>query len=169
MPLSPPEWWWHTKTGMLVYPMSAIRKYGPEIIALTLITLELGLFWSSIHSYLNWTYFDYFGITFIGLLPLLLMFFNCDKFIEFCGHSNILIGAFAIYIIRFTSLTFADEANWLAIVMESLEPLTLGLTWITIMLYMRHIMPRKFSGTGQAIVVIAHFCLGKFGGVRWIC
>lgn len=52
MPLSPPEWWWHTKIGMLAIPLEAIRKYGPEIVALTIVALVLGAFWSIIDTYL---------------------------------------------------------------------------------------------------------------------
>lgn len=52
MPLSPPEWWWHTKIGMLAIPLSAIRKYGPEIAALTIVAIILGAFWSVLDTYL---------------------------------------------------------------------------------------------------------------------
>lgn len=162
MPLSPPEWWWHTKTGMLVYPMSAIRRYGPEMLVLTIIATIFGMFWSSIHTYLRWAYIDYNSATCSALLFVILLFFNADKFIEYCGHSNILIGGFAIFIIRFTAL--AENIEWLTVTMEIIEPLAIGLIWITIILYMRHIMPRKFTATGQAIAVIAFFCLGKCFG-----
>lgn len=167
MPISPPEWWWHTKTGMLVYPMSAIRKYAPEMFALTLIAIILGTFWGSVHNYLKWTFSDCYAVTFTGLVLICALFFNVDKFIEYCGHSNILIGGFAIYIIRFTALAGdQDRINWLTVVMEVIEPLVIGLIWITVILYMRHIIPRKFTATGQAIAVIAFFCLGKgFGAL----
>lgn len=58
MPVSPPEWWWHTKSGMLAIPMSAIRKYGPEIVALTFVTVILGVFWSVIDSYQLWHFLE---------------------------------------------------------------------------------------------------------------
>lgn len=54
MPLSPPEWWWHTKSGMLAIPLSAVRKYGPEIVAVGLVAVVLGVFWSVIDSYQTW-------------------------------------------------------------------------------------------------------------------
>lgn len=54
MPVSPPEWWWHTKSGMLAIPMSAIRKYGPEIGAVTFVAIVLGIFWSVIDTYQPW-------------------------------------------------------------------------------------------------------------------
>lgn len=160
MPLSPPEWWWHTKTGMLVYPMSAIRKYCPEIVALCLITILLGIFWGSIHSYVPWVLKDIYGVSYIGVILLLLLFFNVDKFIEYCSHSNILIGIFALYIIRFTGLHINNEDTTLTIIMEIFEPLYITIELITVMMYMRHILPRKYTATGQAIIIALHFCFG---------
>lgn len=51
IPLDPPEWWWHTKIGMMAIPLSAIRKYTPEIIALSFVAVVLGAFWSIINTY----------------------------------------------------------------------------------------------------------------------
>lgn len=51
IPLDPPEWWWHTKIGMMAIPLSAIRKYGPEIVALSIVAIVLGAFWSIIDTY----------------------------------------------------------------------------------------------------------------------
>ncbi|XP_053955902.1 uncharacterized protein LOC128861642 [Anastrepha ludens] len=159
MPLSPPEWWWHTKTGMLVYPMSAIRRYSPEIFLLTLVAILFGTFWSSIHSYLRWTFNDEYAVTYSGLILVLVLFFNVDKFIEYCGHSNIFIAGFAVFIIRFTALSC--EITWLTHVMQVIEPVVIGAVWITIILYMRHAMPRKLTATGQAVAVLAFFGIGK--------
>lgn len=165
MPLSPPEWWWHTKTGMLVYPMSAIRKYSPEIFALTLVTILFGTFWGSIHSYLFWSYIGDYTVYFGSLLLVLVLFLNVDKFIEYCGHSNIFIAGFAMYIIRFTAFASLDT-KWLTNIMEIFEPVIIGVIWITIILYMRHAMPRKLTATGQAIAVLSFFGLGKgFGAL----
>ncbi|XP_039486256.1 uncharacterized protein LOC120448355 [Drosophila santomea] len=165
MPLSPPEWWWHTKTGMLVVPMSAIRRYTPEILVLTLVSILFGTFWSSIHSYLPWTFTDVYAVSYAGVILILALFFNVDKFIEYCGHSNIFIGGLAIFVIRFTALSDA-QTKWLIIVMETIEPFVIGLIWITIILYMRHAMPRKLTATGQAIAVLSFFGLGKgFGAL----
>ncbi|XP_036337524.1 uncharacterized protein LOC118747579, partial [Rhagoletis pomonella] len=160
MPLSPPEWWWHTKTGMLVYPMSAIRRYSPEIFVLTLVAILFGTFWSCIHSFLIWTFSDTYAVTYSGLILVLVLFFNVDKFIEYCGHSNIFIGGFAVFIIRFTALS-SDGTQWLTVVMEAIEPVVIGVVWITIILYMRHAMPRKLTATGQAVAVLAFFGIGK--------
>ena len=52
MPLSPPEWWWQTRSGMLAVPMSAVKRYGSETAALFFVLLILGTFWSAMESYL---------------------------------------------------------------------------------------------------------------------
>lgn len=52
MPLSPPEWWWHTRCGMLALPMSAIKRYGIETAALVIVLIIMGTFWSAMDSYL---------------------------------------------------------------------------------------------------------------------
>ena len=52
MPLGPPEWWWHTRSGMLALPMSAVRKYGAEAAALFLVLVLMGGLWSAVDSYL---------------------------------------------------------------------------------------------------------------------
>ena len=44
----------HFYSGMLAIPMSAIRKYGPEIVAITFVAVVLGVFWSIIDSYQMW-------------------------------------------------------------------------------------------------------------------
>lgn len=164
MPLSPPEWWWHTKTGMLVYPMSAIRRYSPEIIALTIISILFGTFWGSIHNYLRWTLTSSMGASYAAVILTGVLLLNVDRFIEYCGHSNIFIAGFAIFIIRFTAL--GGEYVWLTFFMETIEPFVVTLIWITIIIYMRHAMPRKLTATGQALAVIAFFGFGRgFGAL----
>lgn len=54
MPLSPPEWWWHTKCGMLALPMSSVKHYKFETGALIFVLFLLGIFWSALDSYLPW-------------------------------------------------------------------------------------------------------------------
>lgn len=48
-----------------------------------------------------------------------------------------------------------------------MEPITLGLTWVTIILYMRHLLPRRLITCGQALPVIAFFCIGKSIGAMF--
>lgn len=49
---------------------------------------------------------------------------------------------------------------WWILVSESMEVFTLILMWVTAILYLRHLIPRRFTVTGQALPVMAHFCLG---------
>lgn len=51
---------------------------------------------------------------------------------------------------------------WLVLLSEVLEVFTLVLMWVTAILYLRHLIPRRFTVTGQALPVIAHFCLGNY-------
>lgn len=51
---------------------------------------------------------------------------------------------------------------WWILLFESLEVFTLALMWVTAILYLRHLVPRRFTVTGQASAVVAHFCIGKF-------
>lgn len=44
--------WWQIYTGdMMAIPLSAIRKYTPEIIALSVVAIVLGAFWSIVDTY----------------------------------------------------------------------------------------------------------------------
>lgn len=54
MPLSPPEWWWHTRCGLLALPMSAVRRFGQETFAVCVILFILGIFWSALDVYIPW-------------------------------------------------------------------------------------------------------------------
>lgn len=38
----------------------------------------------------------------LALIPSLLVLWNSEKVVNYCGHSNILIVAFTFYIIRYT-------------------------------------------------------------------
>lgn len=58
MPLSPPEWWWHTRCGLLALPMSSVRKYGFETAALGVVLFLLGVCWNAIDTFLPWYVFN---------------------------------------------------------------------------------------------------------------
>lgn len=44
---------------------------------------------------------------------------------------------------------------------EALEFLTLSLAWLAAILYLRHLVPRHLTATGQGLAVAAHFCIGR--------
>ncbi|XP_019869896.2 uncharacterized protein LOC109598424 [Aethina tumida] len=171
MPLSPPEWWWHTKCGLLALPMSSVRKYGLEIGALSTVLLLLGVFWNSIDAFLPWRVEKIadgeallIGLTIaIAALPAILYFIWAEKIVDYCGHSNILIYCFVNYIIHHLGLIVTTNA-WVLLVFEFLEIFSLHLMYITAVLYFRHLIPRKLTACGQAIPIITHFCLGRCFG-----
>lgn len=93
-------------------------------------------------------------------LPSMILLWNSEVLIEYCGHSNILMTALTVYILRYTGLALIDHPWW-ALFVAALEPITLSITWVTLVLYMRHLVPRRLTASGQAIPVIAFFCVGK--------
>ncbi|KYN01802.1 PREDICTED: uncharacterized protein LOC108774817 isoform X2 [Cyphomyrmex costatus] len=167
MPLSPPEWWWHTRSGMLALPMSAVKRYGSETVALIFVLLVMGTFWSAMDSYLP-LHLQRLGgdelsigvAMTVGAIPAFLFLWKSEHLVDYCGHSNLLITAFTVYIIRFTGLSLVSDPWW-SLISEALEVFTLGIMWVTAILYLRHLVPRHLTVTAQAWPVIAHFCIGR--------
>ncbi|XP_053986374.1 uncharacterized protein LOC128880374 isoform X2 [Hylaeus volcanicus] len=167
MPLSPPEWWWHTRSGMLALPMSAIKRYGSETAALVIVLIVMGTFWSAMDSYLPLHLQKLGGNELpigvamtVGAVPSFLFLWKSEHLVDYCGHSNLLITAFTVYIIRFTGLSLV-AGPWWSLISEALEVFTLGIMWVTAILYLRHLVPRHLTVTAQALPVIAHFCVGR--------
>ncbi|KAG5879802.1 hypothetical protein JTB14_013450 [Gonioctena quinquepunctata] len=168
MPLSPPEWWWHTRCGLLALPMSSVRKYGLETAALAVILFLLGIFWNAIDSYLPWHVVRItdgepllIGLTLtIGALPAVIFLVFAERVVDYCGHNNILIFCFVNYICHHLALMFIDNAAYL-LFCEWMEVFTLHIMYITAVLYLRHLVPRKLTACGQALPIVAHFCLGR--------
>ncbi|KAL7293937.1 hypothetical protein TKK_0012667 [Trichogramma kaykai] len=171
MPLAPPDWWWHTRSGCGgaggVLPMSNVRRYGGEAAALFLVLLLAGTLWSTIDMYLPIHLLHLksneltIGIAMtVGAVPAILFLCKSERLVDYCGHSNLLIIAFVFYIVRFTGLSLVTDIWWTLLV-ESLELFTLSILWITAMLYFRHLIPRQMTTSGQALPVIAHFCIGR--------
>ncbi|KAL0839610.1 hypothetical protein ABMA28_016289 [Loxostege sticticalis] len=167
MPLSTPEWWWHTSTGVLAMPMNTVRRYGAETAAVFAVVALLGTLWSGIDAYLPWTVLDLNGtISKVGLtltagaLPAVPALWWAEALVDYIGHSNVFITAFTFYTLRYTGLAYSTDFSWI-VVCEVLEVFTLSLVWVTAVLYFRHLVPRKYTTTGQALPVIAHFCIGR--------
>lgn len=97
----------------------------------------------------------------VGAIPAVVLFVMAEKVVDYCGHGNILISCFVNYIIHHIALTCIVEPGYL-LFFEILEVFTLHLMWITAILYLRHLVPKKFTACGQALPVVAHFCLGKY-------
>ncbi|XP_066146488.1 uncharacterized protein SP1173 [Euwallacea fornicatus] len=179
MPLSPPEWWWHTRCGLLALPMSSVRKYGLETAALGIILLLLGIFWNAIDSFLPWhvaklpegnSLIIGLAVT-VAAIPGVIFLIFAEKIVDYCGHSNILIFCFVNYICHHLTLICIENATFIFLC-EFLEIFTLHVMYVTAVLYLRHLVPRKFTACGQALPVIAHFCIGRcigafLGGIAY--
>lgn len=93
-------------------------------------------------------------------MPAILILWNAERIVDYCGHANVLIAAFALFILRFTGLALMDSP-WYALLTHSLESITLVLVLVTLVLYMRHLVPRRLIASGQAVPVIATLCIGN--------
>lgn len=63
--------------------------------------------------------------------------------------------------IYFLALICIENAA-LLFLCEFLETFTLHVMYVTAVLYLRHLVPRKLTACGQALPVVAHFCLGEW-------
>lgn len=99
-------------------------------------------------------------------MPAIFILWNAERIVDYCGHANILIAAFAVHILRFTGLALMDSP-WYALLTHSLESITLVLIFVTLVLYMRHLVPRRLIATGQAVPVITMLCIGNAIGTAF--
>lgn len=96
----------------------------------------------------------------VAAIPAIFILWNAERIVDYCGHANVLIAAFALHILRFTGLALMDSP-WYALLTHSLESITIVLVFVTLVLYMRHLVPRRLTATGQAVPVIATLCIGN--------
>lgn len=97
-------------------------------------------------------------------IPAIILLWFAERIVDYCGHANILIAAFATHIIRFLAL-YTIDSPWYALATHSLESITIVLVFVTLVLYMRHLFPRRLIATGQAVAVIATLCIGNAVGI----
>lgn len=164
LPLGQPEWWWHARGSVIL----GVHRYRWELAALALILILLGIFWSALDSYLPWHLKELMGSELLlcltltaGALPAVPVMWFSEQVVNYCGHSNLLIIAFIFYIVRYTALYALWSPWWLLLCCEALEFLTLSLAWLAAILYLRHLVPRHLTATGQGLAVAAHFCIGR--------
>lgn len=100
----------------------------------------------------------------VAAIPAFFLLWKAEFICDYCGHSNVLIVAFAVYILRFIGLSQIQNA-WYIVLTALIESITLPLAFITLVLSMRHLWPRRLTATAQAIPVIAFLCLGKAIGI----
>lgn len=171
-PLTPSDWWWHTKCGMLAIPMSALKRYKWVIIAIALSAFILGGLWHVQEAFrhiftidlIEWEVAN--GLrskTFVyvfGALIAIPLVWNGEKIVDCLGHTNIFILALVSFALRFAGLYYDSTSHW-STLYEILEPISFYLAWLAMLLFLRHVVPKKFLGIGQALLVILFFALGR--------
>ncbi|XP_053671613.1 uncharacterized protein LOC128721841 [Anopheles nili] len=186
MDLSPVEEWWQLRTVPQKFvSVPACRKYFQRCWLPFLVTIGLGSMWSIIDSIdeshmtnlptdatdgedakgQQVSAFDTIVRTLLtaGDLLAIPVLLYAHKIIKVFGTCKILVGAFLSLVVRFILLAILDYSLW-DVVEDWLTPATLGLTWITIVLLFRDLLPRKVSALAQALPVMAHFGFGRFFG-----
>lgn len=182
MDLSPPEEWWKFKTTpQKFFSNPAFLKYAKQCWLPFLVTIGLGSLWSIIDSIDKSHMIDipkedipahdtptmirtiWKTLLLAGDLLAVPVLIFAERIIQVFGMCKILIAAFLSLVLRYILLAIFDWQCW-DIIEDFLLPTTLGLTWITLVLHFRDILPRKVTAIGQALPVIAHFGVGRFFG-----
>lgn len=174
LPLTPSDWWWHTKCGMLAIPMSALKRYKWVITAIALSALALGELWHVQEAFRHIFTIDIIEkaiiefdedwrsktfVYVIGALLAIPLIWNGEKIVDCFGHSNIFILAFVSFALRFVGLWY-DNKSW-STLYEIMEPISFYLAWLALLLFIRHLVPKKFLALGQGLLVILFFAIGR--------
>lgn len=64
------------------------------------------------------------------------------------------------FALRFAGLYFDNQSSWVT-AYEILEPISFYLAWLALLLFIRHLVPKKFLALGQGLLVILFFALGR--------
>ncbi|CAG9812233.1 unnamed protein product [Chironomus riparius] len=177
LPLTPSDWWWHTKCGMLAIPMSALKRYKWVIAAIATVSFILGGLWhiQEVYRHLftidlieyaiieNGVWRNKTFVYIIGSILAIPLIWNGEKIVDCLGHSNIFILAFVSFALRFAGLYFDHETSYTTLY-EILEPLSFYLPVLALILFTRHLIPKKLLALGQGLLVILFFALGRAFG-----
>lgn len=178
LPLTPSDWWWHTKCGMLAIPMSALKRYKWVITAIAISAFILGGVWHAQEAFRHIFTIDIIEyaiidsnqwrsktfVYVIGSLLAIPLIWNGEKIVDCFGHSNIFILAFVTFAMRFAGLSYIGNNTSLLTLFEILEPISFYLAWLAFLLFIRHLVPKKFLALGQGLLVIIFFALGRAVG-----
>ncbi|CRL08087.1 CLUMA_CG020920, isoform A [Clunio marinus] len=177
LPLTPSDWWWHTKCGMLAIPMSALKRFKWVIVAITIIAFILGGLWHVQEAYRHINIIDIIEyaiidnlkwrsktfVYVIGALLAIPLIWNGEKIVDCIGHSNIFILSLVSFAFRFTGI-YLYIGNPYTTFLEILEPLSFYLTWLALLLFIRHLIPKNILALGQGLLVVLYFALGRAFG-----
>lgn len=159
---------------MLAIPMSALKRYKWVIFAITIVALTLGGLWHVIEPIRHIfskdiLEFEIVGngqwrsktfVYIIGALLAIPLIWNGEIAVDLIGHSNIFILAFVSFALRFVGLYY-DCKSYVTSAFELLEPMNFYLPLLALILFTRHLIPKKFLAVGQGLLVILFFSLGR--------
>lgn len=154
--------------------MSALKRYKWVIFAITIVALVIGGLWHIIEPIRHIFTQDIFEYEIVGenlwrsktfvytigsflAIPLI---WNGEIVVDLIGHSNIFILAFVSFALRFAGL-YEDCRTYVTSAFELLEPISFYLPWLTLILFTRHLIPKKFLAVGQGLLVVLFFSLGR--------
>lgn len=159
---------------MLAIPMSALKRYKWVIFAITIVALTLGSLWhiiEPIRHIFSKDILEYEIVgdgawrskTFVYIIGSFLavpIIWNGEIVVDLIGHSNIFILAFVSFALRFAGLTY-DPKSYVTSVFELLEPISFYVPWLALILFTRHLIPKRFLAVGQGLLVVLFFSLGR--------
>lgn len=154
--------------------MSALKRYKWVIASIALTAFILGGLWHVQEAFRHLFSIDIIEhaiigsdpwrsktfVYVIGALLAIPLIWNGEKIVDCLGHSNIFILAFLSFAMRFALLYFDNQSSWVT-VYEVLEPISFYLAWLAFLLFIRHLVPKKFLALGQGLLVILFFALGR--------
>lgn len=153
--------------------MSALKRYKWVITAIAITAFIIGCLWHVQEAFRHIFHVDIIEAEIIGnsewkatfvyvigaflAIPLI---WNGEKIVDCFGHSNVFILSLVSYALRFTGLYYDNESSW-STLYEILEPISFYLAWLAFLLFIRHLVPKKFLALGQGLLVILFFALGR--------
>lgn len=153
--------------------MSALKRYKWVITAIAVSAFLLGGFWHVQEAFRHIFTIDIFEeavienhawrsktfVYVIGALLAIPLIWNGEKIVDCFGHSNIFILAFVSFALRFTGLYYNSQ-EWTTLY-EIFEPISFYLAWLALLLFIHHLVPKKFLALGHGLLVINFFALGR--------
>lgn len=154
--------------------MSALKRYKWVITAIAITAFIIGSLWHVQEAFRHIFHIDIIeeaiteGLewrskTFVYVIGAVLsipLIWNGEKIVDCFGHSNIFILALVSFALRFAGLYYDNESSW-STLYEILEPISLYLAWLAFLLFIRHLVPKKFLALGNGLLVILFFALGR--------
>lgn len=154
--------------------MSALKRYKWVITAIAITAFIIGSLWHVQEAFRHIFHIDIIEeaiiegaewraktfVYIIGAILAIPLIWNGEKIVDCFGHSNIFILALVSFALRFTGLYYDNESSW-STLYEILEPISFYLAWLAFLLFIRHLVPKKFLALGQGLLVILFFALGR--------